>query len=167
MTQLRILKDTYDELKTDLARVHPHAAERVGFAFVRPSGYSTLIVTGYLSIQDEHYLIDDTVGARINHKAIAMAMKRADHNKEGILHVHEHGGSGVPNFSRTDLSSHPDLLRSFRNANPNGTHGFLLLSQNKLLLKVWYPEQSIADTTSRYTIVGLPFLSSWRGRLGL
>jgi hypothetical protein len=74
MIQIRMTNETYQEIRGDLGRPHPHAWERVGFAFVRPSGDSNVVVTGYEAVLDEHYIVDNTVGARINHKAIAMAM---------------------------------------------------------------------------------------------
>jgi hypothetical protein len=161
MKQIRILNETYKEIRDDLSRSHPHAFERVGFAFIRTAGDAALVMTGYLPVPDEHYIVDTTVGARINHKAIAMAMKRADHQKEGILHVHEHGGRDIPLFSKTDVNSHPEFLRSFRNANPLGIHGFLLLSKNDLVVRFWQPSETAHQTSSRYTLVGSSLLPRW------
>jgi hypothetical protein len=161
MMKIRILEDTHKEIRGDLSRPHAHAKERVGFAFVRPSGDSALVITGYQAVPDEYYLVDETVGARISHKAIAEAMKRADHHNEGILHVHCHGGRGIPRFSRTDLQSHNDFLRSFQNANPQGIHGFLLLNQDNMLIRVWTPEQSNYHDICQYAIVGIPATHHW------
>lgn len=90
-------------------------------------------------------------------------MKRADTNKEGILHVHIHRGSGFPCFSRTDEAEHPNFIRSFKNANPNMPHGFLLLSNDKMVARVWAPGSKSNSDIYRYTIVGLPLSYDWQG----
>ncbi|WP_027086298.1 hypothetical protein [Cohnella panacarvi] len=142
MKLLEMTKSLHRQVRGDLGRPHSHASERVGFVFCLLKG-RTLRLTSYTSVPDELYIKDSTVGARINHQAIAMAMKKADHERLGILHVHEHWGTGIPQFSATDLSSHSDFLRAFRTANPNAAHGFLLLSKDTLMARVWLPGESI------------------------
>jgi hypothetical protein len=124
-------------MKGDLSRPHPHAWERVGYVFVRQEAKDDLEIIDYVSIPDEFYIENSKVGAHIDHRAIVMAMKRADQNKEGVLQVHEHSGKGVPHFSQVDIDSHLDYLRSFRNANPRARHGFLLLSDDKMMARIW------------------------------
>lgn len=161
MMQLRMTQEIHQEMRNDLHRSHPFAYERVGYVFVRPSGDSILVVTGYESVPDEFYVNDKMVGARIDHRGIACAMKRADQNKEGILHVHFHGGFGFPRFSRDDEADHPNFLRSFRNADPSMPHGFLLLSNDKMVARVWAPGNKSCTDIRRHTIVGLPLSFEW------
>jgi len=156
MIQLRTPQSIHQEMRSDLRRPHPFAFERVGYVFTKPAGVSVLVVTGYESIPDQFYIKDSSVGARIDHRAIALAMKRADKNKEGILHSHIHNKSGLPIFSRDDRADHPNFLRSFRNASPGMTHGFLLLSADKMMARVWPPQHESPIDIFRYTIVNLP-----------
>ncbi|MEA1960488.1 MAG: hypothetical protein U9N81_04230 [Bacillota bacterium] len=156
MMQLRMPQSIHQEMRSDLRRSHPFAFEHVGYVFTKPAGHSVLVVTGYQSIPDQYYINDNSVGARIDHRAIALAMKRADMNKEGILHTHIHNKSGLPIFSRDDRADHPNFLRSFRNAAPGKTHGFLLLSTDKMMARVWLPQHESPIDIFRYTIVNLP-----------
>lgn len=93
MMQLRMTQAVHQEMRSDLRRSHLFAAERVGYVFIRPVGEAVLVATGYTPIPDEFYLEDNSVGARIDHRAIALAMKRSDINNEGILLVHDHYSS--------------------------------------------------------------------------
>jgi len=156
MIQLRMPQSIHQEMRSDLRRSHTFAFERIGYIFTKPAGESVLVATGYQAIPDEFYIADNSVGARIDHRAIVLAMKRADGNKAGILHTHIHNKRGLPIFSRDDRADHPNLLRSFRNAAPGMTHGFLLLSGDKMLARVWLPQQESPIDIFRYTIVDLP-----------
>ena len=164
MMQLRMTQAIYQEMRGDLCRPHLFAYERVGYTFVNPAGGTVLVATGYEPVPDEYYIEDKTVGARIDHHGIALAMKRADKNGEGILHVHIHVGRGFPRFSRVDEAEHPKFLRSFRNADPKMPHGFLLLSNDKMIARVWPPWEEAFIDISRYTIVGLPLSYDWTRR---
>lgn len=165
MMQLRMTQAIHQEMRSDLSRSHPFAYERVGYLFIRPAGGSVLVATGYESVPDEFYIKDKTVGARIDHRGIALAMKRADKNKEGILHAHIHAGFGFPSFSRVDEADHPNFLRSFRNTDQKMPHGFLLLSNDKMMVRVWVPGNKSYTDIFRYTIVGLPLSFDWIGGL--
>lgn len=163
MMQLRMTEAVYKEMRSDLRRSHPFAYERVGYIFIKPAGPAVFVATGYEPVPDEYYIRDKTVGARIDHRGIALAMKRADKNQEGILHAHVHKGRGFPGFSRDDLADHPNLLRSFRNADPKMPHGFLLLSNNKMMARVWLPGKEAYLDIFRHTIVGMPLQYHWTG----
>lgn len=163
MMQLRMTQSIHQEARSDLRRSHPFAYERVGYIFVKPVGEFILVATGYESVPDEFYINDKTVGARIDHRGIALAMKRADSKREGILHTHIHGKRGIPQFSRADLADHPNFLRSFRNAAPEMPHGFLLLSADRMMARIWLPQNQSYTDIFRYTIVGLPLSFNWMG----
>jgi len=150
-------------MRSDLRRSHPFAYERVGYVFIRPAGGKVFVVTGYEPVPDEFYIKDRTVGARIDHRGIALAMKRADQNGEGILHTHIHTGRGYPRFSRDDVADHPNFLRSFRNAKPQMSHGFLLLSNDKMMARVWMPGNESYLDIFRFTLMGLPLSFDWQG----
>lgn len=163
--QLRMTQAIHKEMRSDLCRSHPFAYERVGYIFVRPAGDDVIVTTGYEPVPNEYYIKDKTVGARIDHRGIALAMKRADKNEEGILLAHIHINRGFPRFSRADVADHLNFLRSFRNAVPKMPHGFLLLSDDKMMVRVWPPGEEVYIDIFRYTIVGLPLFYDWTGRL--
>lgn len=161
---MRIDKKIYQRMKGDLGRPHPYAFERVGYVFIKPTDGTGLECTDYVPVPDEFYVRDTSVGAHVDHRAIVLAMKRADHNNEGVLQVHEHGGKGTPRFSQVDVESHPVYLRSFQNANPRVTHGFLLLSDDSMVAKVWVPAMSQPVAITRYQITGdgmIAWLMRW------
>jgi hypothetical protein len=151
---IRIPKTIYRRMKGDLGRPHPYAFERVGYIFIKPTDGIDLECIDYVPVPDEFYVRDNSVGAHVDHRAIMLAMKQADHNNQGVLQVHEHAGKGKPTFSHVDVDSHPVYLRSFQNANPHVTHGFLLLSEDFMVAKVWVPTVKTPVEILRYEITG-------------
>ena len=151
---IRMDKTMYGRMKGDLRRPHPYAFERVGYVFIKPTNGTVLECNDYAPVPDEFYVRDASVGAHVDHRAIMLAMKRADHNNQGVLQVHEHAGKGMPGFSQVDIESHPVYLRSFQNANPRVTHGFLLLSEDSIVAKVCIPNRSVPVDIDRYKIKG-------------
>lgn len=139
---IRIPEKLCEQIINDLLRVHCFAYERVGFVIGRskdlPENKILILITEYIPIADEHYIDDDTVGARINSEAIRSAMQIAMERKCSIFHVHKHYGNGTPSFSRTDLVELPGIAEAMVNANPENVHGVLLLSEDgaDVLLKV-------------------------------
>lgn len=163
MMQIRMTQSLYQTIINDLNIPHSHAFERVGYVFVKPVGNDVLATIRYEPVPDEYYIKDKTVGARIDHRGIALAMRRADENNEGILLVHIHNVRGFPKFSKVDEADHPNFIRSFKNANPKMPHGFLLLSKDKMMARVWSPGVESPTDVFRYTIVGLPLTYNWFG----
>jgi hypothetical protein len=156
---INLSKQTMKKLRGDLARPHPYAFERVGFVFIKPNSKNSIDIIDYLSIPDDFYIDNPNVGAEVDHRAIVMAMKRADQNNEGVLQVHEHAGKGLPKFSTVDIDSHPVYLRSFRNANPRAIHGFLLLSEDSMVARIWKPGSSISLDVTKYMVSKNSFFS--------
>lgn len=156
---INLSKQNMKKIRDDLARPHPYAFERVGFVFIRPNSTKTIDIIDYLSIPDDFYINNPHVGAEVDYRAIVMAMKRADHNNEGVLQVHEHLGKGIPKFSKVDIDSHPVYLRSFRNANPRAIHGFLLLSEDSIVARIWKPNSSTSLDVTKSIIPKNSFFS--------
>src|SRR5580704_15369869 len=90
--QIRLTRGLYDLMQTDLRRPHRFAGERVGFAYGRlanaRSDWPLILLTKYFALDDERYLRDPSVGARIDGEAIRTAMQRALTRDEGCFHVH-------------------------------------------------------------------------------
>jgi hypothetical protein len=166
---IRITSQMLAEVRLDLARRHPFAAERVGFVFARMGNRDgpeiQILPTGYTPIADDEYVDDPEVGARIDSAAIRRAMQTSLSQGAGVFHVHMHEHKGRPRYSGTDLGSYPDLVRGFRNVSPTVAHGALLLSRDSLECLVWTPGSPQPAHGGRIVVVGRPmaFLRSVGG----
>lgn len=131
---IRVPNELCQQIRKDLARRHGFAFERVGFAIGKSKELhddaELIIISDYVPVADDHYIQDNSVGARINSDAIRNAMQIALNKKCSIFHVHEHSGTGTPTFSFTDLDELPKIVDAIINANPNNIHGLLLLSKD-------------------------------------
>jgi ThiF family protein len=165
-TILKIPRCLFEEAKADLVRLHPFAAERVGFFSTRCSrakGTTLVHCIAYAPVHDEHYIEDETVGARIGPGAITQAMARSLNLSVGQLHVHYHGGRGLPHPSQTDSCELPLLAGSFRNANNAENHGWMILSENDAYASLMLPGQPNAASGLPVSIVGFPTVVNQRG----
>src|SRR5580698_8195422 len=132
-TLIKIPRDLFEQAKADLFRRHRFAGERVGFFSTRCSRTNSLIIVhciAYDPVKDDHYIEDPTVGVRIGPAAITEAMTRSLKNSVGQIHVHWHGGSGLPHPSPTDTNELPAVQRSLRNANVDEAHGWMVLGNH-------------------------------------
>ena len=131
---IRVPDELCQKIRKDLARKHDFAYERVGFAIGKSKELhddnELIIITDYVPVDDNHYIEDNSVGARINSDAIRNAMQIAMNKKCSIFHIHEHCGTGTPSFSFTDLNELPGIIDAMINANSNNIHGLLLLSED-------------------------------------
>lgn len=131
---LRISQELCNKIKKDLSRPHKFAYERVGFVIGNSKTISEdediICLSEYIAIDDDHYIKDESVGARINEDAIRNAMQIAMNRKCSIFHVHVHYGEGTPEFSLTDLDELPNIADAMVNANSSNVHGVLLLNSN-------------------------------------
>lgn len=159
MGKVKIPKDLLEEALTDLYRPHRFAAERAGFFATKCSsaGKTTLVhCVAYHSVPDEHYLRDDSVGVRIGSAAITEAMARAVVNSVGQLHVHSHGGIGVPSPSGVDTAELPPLGRSLHNVDRSKASGWAILSRDGGWSAITLPGDSEMAIESAISVVGYP-----------
>ena len=114
---LKITGSLLDQVRRDLARPHFFAHERVGFltagATAMPGGGLMLLVREYMPVADEDYEVDPKVGARIGSNAMRKAAQAAYRPAAALLHVHTHGGRGLPGFSGVDLESGNKFVPGF------------------------------------------------------
>lgn len=157
---LRISKSLCDEIRNDLSRPHKIAYERVGFVIGHSKALTVnedlICISEYIRVDDNDYLKDNTVGARINSDAIRKAMQIAMNRKCSIFHVHVHFGEETPEFSLTDLEELPKVAEAMVNANSKNIHGVLLLNSNgaNAILKI---KENKGDVClEKVTIVGYP-----------
>jgi hypothetical protein len=137
MIELRVPMDLLSRMRADLIRPHPFADERVGLLATVSvdSGFAGTVVLArdYISIPDDGYVEDSSVGARINTGTVRMAVKLAhagQASKLGVLHVHLHPHSGLPVLSGTDRREIPRFVQGLVNVSTVGAHGFVVLSDD-------------------------------------
>jgi hypothetical protein len=158
-TIIKIPHNLFEQAKNDLLRPSKVSWERVGFFSTKCSKRGdTLLVhcVAYNSVQDDHYIIDNTVGVRIGSKAITEAMARAINDSVGQIHVHYHGGNGLPYPSGTDSEELPPLAISLRNANSAEAHGWMILGNNDAWTSILLPENGDVVIEAPVSIVGFP-----------
>ena len=123
---LKIPRQIYQKMMTDLARPHAFAFERIGFCRVkignRGGATQFVFITDYWPVPDDQYIRDDFAGARINNIAIRAALQSSLSTGDGILHVHMHDFPGVPNFSPMDLDEIPRNIKSLTFVNADMPH---------------------------------------------
>jgi hypothetical protein len=153
---IHLPRGLYYEVLADLRRPHAHAAERVGFLYGRlaPVGVPLVVMTRYTPVPDEQYVVDDTVGARINGDAIRAAMQGVLDTGDGVFHTHLHEWPGMPSFSRTDNEELPKLIPAFRAVGLTQATGLFLLSADSANADVWLPGAQGPERAARISIVG-------------
>jgi molybdopterin-synthase adenylyltransferase len=144
-------------IRTDLARPHAFAMERVGFISTgmaaSPDGL-VLLAQEYRPVADEDYVPDHTVPVMMGPVAIRKAMQWALTDRVGVFHVHTHGGTGTPTFSGIDLRESANFVRSFLNVAPQRAHGALVLSEDSARGQVWLSREGTPSFISEFVEVG-------------
>jgi hypothetical protein len=148
------------EMRTDLARAHPVAAERVGFVRVRcalgPQGELILLAQDYRPVDEEDYIDSRRFGALIGSAAFRKELGTIYFREVGLFHVHLHDHSGHPEFSKTDTRESSRFVPDFFNARPNRPHGTLLLSQDEVIGRIWFSRSNRPRLIDRTVVVGNP-----------
>lgn len=159
-TTIRLGRSLLNEAIRDLRRPHVFAAERVGFLFGRTgklTDTTTLVLmSDYVSLSDDCYDDDPTVGARINAKAIRAAMQRVLTSHECCFHVHAHFMRGPLGFGKTDAKELPRLIPSFAVVAPMSVHGAFLIGPDACVAWVLSPQQKALRPAGKILIVGYP-----------
>ncbi|MFC3052387.1 hypothetical protein [Kordiimonas pumila] len=139
--RLKIPTGLFDKIRSDLKRPHFFAHERVGFLTAGVAQTSeaniNLFAREYFPVADEDYEVSHSVGAQIGSNAIRKGLQSAYKDKSALIHIHTHGGMGIPNFSSVDLKSGKNFVPSFFNLLPQVPHGLGVLSNNAIRLLAW------------------------------
>ena len=140
----RFLKD----VRADLSRPHPFAAERVGFISVRAAANNEallLIAADYHPLSDDEYIEDRSVGAMMGQEAIRKALNVALLQSAGMFHVHMHEHEGRPRFSRIDLREQIKFVPDFFKVRQGMPHGAIVLSRDLANGRAWLNPDTIFD----------------------
>lgn len=167
---LKITGSLLDQVRRDLERPHFFAHERVGFlmagAAATPDGLM-LLVRGYLPVADEDYEVAPNVGAQIGSSAIRKAVQAAYRPASSLLHVHTHGGCGLPHFSGTDLASGNTFVPGFFQSCPKMPHGLLVLSNDAATGILWLDPRKRHIPIDRLIRVDFPITEQWSAQYEL
>ncbi len=154
-------------VKTDLRRSHAFAYERIGFLACK-SSYSendvlTIYAFDYVTVPDDYYIPDNTVGVRFGKEAIqqalVLAFNEGDQNVS-VFHVHEHLGNDIPWFSYTDIQSAETFVPDIFNAAPKMPHGTLVLNESHGAGLVWLGKTIKPQPVDTVISVGVPTIYS-------
>lgn len=128
------------EMHMDLRRPHAFAFERVGLLFTRSKVLSDktilILATHYKPIDDNDYVEDHSVGAKINSGSIRKGMQEVFNHKGGCFHVHLHEHNGVPGPSGTDIKGIPGVVDSFSNISGDQVNGYVILSNDSFFASI-------------------------------
>lgn len=162
----KITRALLDVIREDLRRSHAHAFERLGFIGVGAAQSDSGILAlaqSYRPVADEDYVPDQNVGAMMGPEAIRKAMQWALDRRIGIFHVHTHEGTGLPWFSRTDLTEQDKFVPSFQNVAAHSPHGAIVLSNTGARGRVWLRRGERPTYIDEFIEVGSP-IRRWSGR---
>lgn len=163
---IRISRSIYDQMMRDLKRPHPYAYERVGFLFtqtIKTGKNSSIIISKeYIPVSDENYILDKTVGARINSNAIREAMQKSYDDKVGCFHVHLHPNWGTPYPSNIDNKNIPNVVQSMINISSKEIHGFIILSENSFYVNVASNTRKLVNVQS-ISVIDYPLMLCYPG----
>ncbi|MBR2117639.1 MAG: hypothetical protein IJ935_03000 [Afipia sp.] len=167
---VKITSALLDLVRRDLARPHAFAHERVGFltagAAAVPGGLM-LLVREYMPVADEDYEFAPKVGARIGSNAMRKAVQVAYRPASALLHVHTHGGRGLPGFSGVDLESGNEFVPGFFQSSPKMPHGLLVLSDNGATGLLWLESGKPSVSIDRFIRIDQPIVEQWGAKYEL
>jgi hypothetical protein len=153
--------------QTDLRRSHAFAYERIGFLVCKSSysinGVLTIYAFDYVTVPDNYYIPDNTVGVRFGKEAIQQALVLAfneGNQNVSVFHVHEHLGNSIPWFSHTDIESAKTFVPDIFNTAPKMPHGTLVLNEAHGAGLVWLGKTIKPQPIDTVISVGVPTIYS-------
>jgi hypothetical protein len=159
---LKLPRSLVLQIKGDLHRPHSFAHERVGFLTIGATRLqqNDLLLLGrdYRPVEDADYEPDMTCGARIGGTAFQKALQHAYRSRSGLVHLHIHGGSGVPVFSGTDLRSGGQFVPGFFETIPSIPHGMVVLSGDRAAGMFWFNKTALPTKVDLFAFVGAPLI---------
>lgn len=153
----RVLLNT---VRSDLARPHPFAWERVGFLAGHPGAIGNreivILAQSYYPVADADYVDTDSVGAMMGAGAIRKALQIGLSNRVSMFHVHMHEHVGKPQFSGVDLRESAVFMPDFWHVCSSHPHGALVLSKDSAAGLCWCPGSRHPLPIEEIVVVGSP-----------
>lgn len=157
----KITSGLVHQLRDDLRRPHPFAAERVGFitcrAAMSPSGLM-ILAHQYYPVADEDYVENKRYGALIGPAAFRKALQVAYSLDVGLFHIHLHAHRGRPSPSRIDLHETKRFVPDFFHVRPKLPHGALIVSNDSISGRFWHPDRQLPRPINEFVVVGAPLV---------
>lgn len=157
MIRYKMSQNLFAEILADLHRPHKFARERVGFLAAGLSlhdEHCTLLAHSYQPVADNEYIDDPSVGAMIGPDAMHKAMAWAYDKRIALLHIHAHGGSGIPGFSGVDVRESNKFVPDFFKVRPERPHGAIVLSNTHAFGRIWLTPTMPARTIHEFHLIG-------------
>lgn len=161
---LKVYGGLLDRIRVDLARPHAFAHERIGFLTAgacMAGDELMLLVGGYIPVSDGDYEPVHGVGAQIGSNAMRKVVQAAYRPQRTILHVHTHGGHGIPSFSAIDLESANTFVPGFFQTLAKMPHGLLVLSDDAATGILWRDRSTNPVPIDRFVRVGACLSRQW------
>lgn len=163
--RFKIMNALLAAVRADLGRPHAFAHERVGFiAAGLAAAHDELLILAreYRPLRDDEYLPDLSVGAMMSGDAIRRARQWAMDGRSAIIHVHSHGGCGLPGFSGVDARENAKFVPNFVSVAPHAVHGAIVLSDTAAIGQIWFGRKSCQPFIARFSEIGMP-IRQWSG----
>lgn len=156
----KIARVLLHSVRSDLARPHPFAWERVGFLAGYPgvmgNGEIVILAQSYHPVADTDYVEADSVGAMMGAGAIRKALQIALSSRVSMFHVHMHEHVGRPRFSGVDLRESAVFMPDFWHVCSSHPHGALVLSRDSATGLCWCPGSCNPLPIEEIVVVGAP-----------
>jgi hypothetical protein len=165
-TLFKITFELMGLIRADLRRRHPFAHERVGFigaGLAGAGGHILILAQSYRPVADVDYLPDPSVGAMMGPEALRKALQWAMGEGVALLHVHSHGGRGLPGFSRVDIRENAKFVPDFFKVAPQCLHGAVVLSNTAAAGQIWLGKNDAPIAIDCFAEVGAP-IRKWSRR---
>lgn len=142
--KFEITDELFNKVIIDLRRKHRFAYERVGYLLGDLYG-DTIIFEEWLSFDDDLYVNNSDVGARIGVKAMSILMKKAFKSKKHFFHTHIHDFQKKPSASYVDGKSWQEVCPALYDFVGKWPHGGVIIGKKYTLIKYWvnqYPNNA-------------------------
>ncbi|MBG59186.1 MAG: hypothetical protein CMJ16_01885 [Peredibacter sp.] len=133
---IEISQELFNKVISDLNRRHEFAFERVGYLMGTFDG-ETLVFDDWLSFDDEHYVNNDEVGARIGPEGMSLLMKTVFKTKKNFFHTHIHDFQTIPMASFVDERSWKEVNPALYDFSDKSPHGGIIIGKKCTLIKYW------------------------------
>jgi hypothetical protein len=157
--RLKIPNQMLAEIRADLRRPHAFAYEGVGFmtaGAVQAGDRIILLARQYQPVADEDYVASRR-GVVIGSAAMRKGVQLAYQPRSALIHIHEHGHRGQPEFSGIDLASGREFVPGFFHTVPTMPHGMVVLSEDSATGMVWLNGEEGGSYIEEFIGVGAPY----------
>lgn len=133
---IKISQQLFNKVVNDLNRRHEFAYERVGY-LIGTLEDETLTLDDWLSFDDDLYVDNNEVGARIGSNGMSLLMRTVFKTKKHFFHTHIHDFQDTPSASFVDERSWKEVNSALFDFSGKGPHGGIVIGKKRTLVKYW------------------------------